>query len=410
MLPDSTARRPLQLPRILSNLSLAAATVIVSLGASELLLRSAAPSFRGYSALPPGASWTLTAVPEVLHGLTGVSHVRVNRFGVRGRTFGDGRAQYRILAVGGSTTLCRALDDTEVWTHLLEVDLGRTVDGREVWVGNVGRDGASTRDNVLHLKYLLPQYPRMDAVVALVGVNDMMPALHQGWQYRPPAPVTQPAAEAAQLPRAFALFPGSPRDPGVSGAQPPPWYKATALWRLGRQAKQALERRRTIKMGVAGESPLVEGRLERAAAPKVDSLPSLDAPIVEYRRNLNAMADLAAAAGARLVLVTQPSAWREGMSDGEEHQLWLGLIATEGAAAAPYFTTRALSRAMARYNGTLLDVCRERKLDCVDAATLLPHDTSAMYDDIHFNEQGSRLLARVLAEHFRKSAPFRRPA
>jgi hypothetical protein len=65
---------------------------------------------------------------------------------------------------------------------------------------------------------------------------------------------------------------------------------------------------------------------------------------------------------------------------------------------------------MARYNETLLDVCRERGLDCVDAARLLPHDTTAMYDDVHFNEQGSRMLARVLVEHFRARPPFRRPA
>jgi lysophospholipase L1-like esterase len=341
-----------------------------------------------------------------------VAHVRVNRFGVRGGPFGDDRGAYRILAVGGSTTLCRALDDSEVWTHLLEVDLGRTVDGRQVWVGNVGRDGASARDNVVQLKYLLRQYPRMDVVVALVGVNDMMPTLHQGWHYRLPPAVTDPAAERDELPRAFALFPGRPQDPVPSGARPAPWYKATALWQLGRRAKQVVGRRRVIRMGLAGQSPIVDGRRERATATKIDSLPSLDAPMIEYRRTLNAMADIAGAAGARLVLVTQPSVWREGMSQVEEEQLWLGLVATDRAAASgpTYFTTRVLGRAMARYNETLLAVCRERGLDCVDAANMLPHDTSAMYDDVHFNAQGSRLLARALVQYFRQHPPFVRHA
>jgi lysophospholipase L1-like esterase len=347
--------------------------------------------------------------PEVIHGVEGVSHVRVNRFGVRGRLFGDDRAEYRILAVGGSTTQCSALDDTEVWTHLLEVALGRTADGRQVWVGNVGRDGAGTRDHVLQLKYLLRQYPRMDVVVSLVGVNDMLPAVHRGWQYRLPAPVTEPGAERAQMPTAFALFPGRLQDPVPSGARQVPWYKATALWQLGRRAKQVLGRRRTIRMGLAGQSGLDHARLERETATKIDSLPSLDVPLIEYRRNLNAMADLAVAAGVRLVLVTQPSAWREGMSGVEEHQLWLGLFTADRASARVYFTTRALARAMARYNETLLAFCRERGLVCVDAANLLPHDTTAMYDDVHLNEQGARLLARALAEHFRKRSPFLRP-
>jgi len=338
--------------------------------------------------------------------LDGVSHVRVNRFGVRGRKFGDDRAEYRILAVGGSTTLCRALDDSEVWTHLLEADLGRTVDGRQVWVGNVGRDGASARDHVLQLKYLLKEYPRMDVIVALVGVNDMMPALHQGWNYRLPAAVTEPDAEREEMPRAFASFPGRLQDQVSSGAGPVAWYKASALWQLARRTKQALGRRRAIRMGLAGQSPIIDARRERVTATKIDSLPSLDAPVTEYARNLNAMVDLAVAAGVQLVFVTQPSVWRTGMSDVEERQLWLGLVVMDGVPGPAYFTTRVLARAMARYNQTLLDVCHERGLACVDAANLLPHDTTAMYDDVHFNEQGARLLERTLADHFRQHAPF----
>ena len=122
------------------------------------------------------------------------------------------------------------------------------------------------------------------------------------------------------------------------------------------------------------------------------------------------MANLADAAGVRLVFVTQPSVWRERMSKVEERQLWLGSVPMDRAGGRAYFTTGALARAMARYNETLLDVCRQRGLTCVDAARLLPHDTTAMYDDVHFNEQGSRLFARALAEYFRRRAPFVRPS
>jgi lysophospholipase L1-like esterase len=377
-------------------------SAVVALGAAELALRIMPPS-RGYSTLPPGTEWTLTPLPGVIHGVEGVSHVRVNRFGVRGRLFGDDAAEYRILAVGGSTTLCRALDDTKVWTHLVEADLGRTVDGRAVWVGNVGRDGSTSRDHVLQVKYLLRQYPRVDAVVSLVGVNDLISALQQGWHYRLGAPVTESGAEHEQMQRAFAQLPGRLQDQAAYLTGPVPWYKATALWQLGRRAKRALGRGRAIALRNAGVRSLQTARLERQnAAPWIDSVPPLDAPLIEYRRNLNAMADLAAAAGARLVLVTQPSAWREGMSDVEERLMLMGSLAGGRA----YFTTRVLSGAMARYNATLLEVCRARGLECVDAAHLIPKDTTALYDDVHFNERGSRLLAEALAEHFRTRAPF----
>jgi lysophospholipase L1-like esterase len=372
-----------------------------------LVLRTVWPLSHGYFTLPPGADWTLNPAPEIMRGVEGVSHFRVNRFGIRGRPFGDDRAEYRILAVGGSTTLCDALDDSEVWTHLLEVELGRTVDEREVWVGNVGRDGATTRDYVLHVKYLLRQYPRVDVVVSLIGVNDVMSALHLGWQYRLPPPITDPDAEHERMTRAFARVPGRLQDQAVYGDQPVPWYKATALWQLARRAR-VLSRRRASRFRDGSQRMLQQVRLRRHAADTlIDSLPPLDTPLIEYRRNLNAMADLAAGAGVRLVFITQPSLWRTGMSDAEERLLWLGWIGEVRRWPRTYFTTRALSRAMARFNETLLDVCRARDLDCVDAAHLLPRDTTALYDDVHFTEHGSRLLAHALVAYFRTVPPFR---
>ena len=69
-------------PRTLSNLSLAAASVIVALGGAEVALRTLLPPSRGYFALPPGADWTLIPAPQVIPGVVGISRVRVNRFGV----------------------------------------------------------------------------------------------------------------------------------------------------------------------------------------------------------------------------------------------------------------------------------------------------------------------------------------
>ena len=61
---------------------------------------------------------------------------------------------------------------------------------------------------------------------------------------------------------------------------------------------------------------------------------------------------------------------------------------------------------MARYNETLLRSARTQ-VDCVDAASLLPRDTTTMYDDIHFNEKRIPLARRVLVEHFRGRPPLR---
>ncbi|HUL01639.1 MAG TPA: SGNH/GDSL hydrolase family protein [Gemmatimonadales bacterium] len=364
------------------------------------------PPTRSYFVNAPGTDYSLTPPPGLLAGVHGTAHFHVNAFGVRGQPFGADAAEYRILAVGGSTTRCTFLDETEAWTYLLEHQLGRTADGRSVWVGNVGKDAATSREHVLQVKYLLKQYPRIDAVVVLVGVNDMLSALQQGWQYRVPDAVTTPEAERVQMERAFVETPHRVQDEEFSSFAGVPWYKATAVWQLAHRAKQVLFTHRTYPIKDF-PSHIAQSRRERQeAAEWVDSLPPLDAPLREYRRNLNAIADIAAASGATLVLVTQPTVWRAAMSVTEQQVLVFGYLGPIKRPMRVFYTVGSLERAMRRYNEALLAVCRERGLDCVDAAPRLARDTTTMYDDMHFNEEGARLLAGLLADHFRSRSPF----
>jgi lysophospholipase L1-like esterase len=311
--------------------------------------------------------------------------------GLRGRLLGDS-LEYRILAVGGSTTESAQLDESEAWTTLLESSLDSMTDG-PVWVGNAGRSGLTSREHALHLKYLLPQYPRIDAVMALVGANDMLSALRRGWEYELPRPVTDSLEERNVIPRAFAVYPaGAVR--GVS------WYRRSALWHTARRARLGWNARRSFDL--ADAQGLMRARLKRARTlPWVDSLPPLEGPLAEYRRNLQTMADLASANRVRLVLVTSPSLWRERMPDAEAVDLWMGWLGPDWQGASGYFTTGALARAMAAFNQALLGVCRDREIECVDAASKMPRDTAMFYDDVHFTEAGARRLAGVLAAHFR---------
>jgi hypothetical protein len=52
--------------------------------------------------------------PDVMPGVSGSSHYRINSLGIRGDEPALG-GQYRTLCVGGSTTECLYLDDTETW-------------------------------------------------------------------------------------------------------------------------------------------------------------------------------------------------------------------------------------------------------------------------------------------------------
>jgi len=75
----------------------------------------------------------------VIPGIFGVNHFTTNSEGIRAPEMDRSTSEYRFLAIGGSTTEGRHVDDSEVWTAILAQRLGQTADGRDTWVGNVGQ-------------------------------------------------------------------------------------------------------------------------------------------------------------------------------------------------------------------------------------------------------------------------------
>jgi hypothetical protein len=128
-------------------------------------------------------------------------------------------------------------------------------------------------------------------------------------------------------------------------------------------------------------------------------LPDLEAGRGEYATNVGRIIDAARERGARVVLATQPTLWRDGLGPAEESLLWAGgppFYAWKDGAA--YFDTEALARGMVQFNTTLLEVCAERGAVCIDAAAEIPRTTEFFYDDAHFTEAGSARLARLIAD------------
>ena len=61
---------------------------------------------------------------------------------------------------------------------------------------------------------------------------------------------------------------------------------------------------------------------------------------------------------------------------------------------------------MGMYNETLLTVCRNRRIECIDLESSLPKDTTVFYDDVHFNVSGSRKVAEIVSNYLLGTSPF----
>jgi lysophospholipase L1-like esterase len=388
----------------------------VALGVSEVALRLLVPASTKYHVLWPNRRALFQPDSSAIPGVHGAARYTVNSEGIRGREFGaDSCTEYRILAVGGSTTESLYLDDSEAWPALLESMLGHTADGSDVWVGNVGRSGRNARDHVVQVKHLTAQYPSLDAVIVLVGINDLTVALEQGDAYVQPTPITETEAEIQQIRRAFTMVPGTLHNPVTDRlvATGAPWYKATALYQLVKRARFHIGSRlahRGNRQDTRG-AVLEKWRAHRRSASNIlHELPDLTAALDEYRQDLEAIVSQTEMRSVRVIFLTQPVLWRPDLGTHGTALLWLGGIG--GFMNEPgkvYYSVSALAEAMGQFNDALLEVCRVRGVECIDLARLIPRDTSIFYDDAHFTEHGARTVAKAIVAYLRRSVPFSRP-
>jgi lysophospholipase L1-like esterase len=363
-------------------------------GALQLVLRSIQGA--GHYIWPPHIKTVFKPSPDVMPGVSGDSEFITNSQGLRGDELAA-QHTYRILAVGGSTTICGYLDQSETWPQLLQETLNRHMRNQEVWVGNGGVSGLTTRHHLVALQYLPLKELKIDAVILLAGVNDFSKRLSHDKDYDPDF-LERPAAKNELLAQTFTgTYDTYSEDP---------LYKRTATWQLLRRTKRLMSKEHVED--VDGKIYIIWREHRRHAAEIRDELPDLSSALGEYARNINRMIDVAQEKSVRLIFMTQPAMWKSELPQNLEALLWLGGIGDfQKESGKPYYSAAALEKGMKAYNDTLLRICRERRIECLDLASMLEKDTTVFYDDVHFNEGGARKVAETLSRYMLDRSPFR---
>ncbi|MFQ5863209.1 MAG: SGNH/GDSL hydrolase family protein [Candidatus Brocadiales bacterium] len=365
-----------------------------ALAVGEIGLRILYPCQNKYYVWPPNLRRDLDPVPDWIPGVRGKARFYINSQGIRADEFSDDQ-QYRIIAIGGSTTECVYLDQTEAWPYVLQEKLN-SLAVCNVWVGNVGKSAANTRDHILQMNYMLPQYHNIDAVIFLVGINDFMHRLRQGVSYNHNF-LNKPDWEQRQMGHTFSIFPATS------------FYERMAIWHFARQVKPLyLGWLKDLIQDKNGRY-VVKNRQRRKNASKIlDKMPDLTSALEEYGSNLIKLIDIAKANSVRLIFMTQPSIWRQDLTPQEEGLLWLATFPEKKGGRGMYYTytKEALNEGMKKYNNTLVEVCKLRGIECIDLASRVPKNTAAFYDDAHFNENGSRIVADTIYKYLSGKEPF----
>jgi lysophospholipase L1-like esterase len=378
------------------------ATFVLVVFAAELFQRLIEPAQGRYFMFPPQTERVIRLDPAVIHGVKPAARFVVNEYGLRGEPPPTADAR-RLLVLGGSMVEGLAQDDAETSAAHLQRLANAGQPERRVWVGNAGRSGLTSFEHVIQLRHLPGMLPPLDSVIVVAGVND----LAYGY-VNAAARERRAVSEEERYDRTF-----------YSIVRPQGGFPHNlALYRLylSVERTRGLAGRGVLQNVVGESSSYTEwvrtSRLERARArPHVDATPDLAPYLAIYRDNLNRLADMAAARGVKLVLVTQPLMYRAGQSAKEE-AVYGAYGKVEGYTSkgeSRYYSSGSLDRMIRMYDAVMLQVCKARGLACIDAAAEMPPSAELYYDGLHLTDQGAARFAAIVHAGLERTGVLPRP-
>jgi GDSL-like Lipase/Acylhydrolase family len=374
--------------RVYFEIALNALFLVGALFTAELYLRATVfdPTKR-YILLP---GWEI--IRQVSHnGTPGIdrdSHIFINRLGIRG-DLPSAQSFPRILALGSSTTMDVALNDSDSWAGQLQTTLRAR--WPTAWIGNGGRAGATVHHCIAALKEMLNRWPTYDDVIVTLGTSDMLYDLRIHFDQR-----TDPQSAWTED-QVFMFVPSDV------------WYERLAMFQL---IKPIFDRWLTGGSGRPGnlgsELERYKSRRQRVQAEDwITEPPDLTAKLSRFRSLVIELLAVADAHRTRLILVTSPSPWKTSMTDAEMAKLFAGGLAPpddwEGNARVKWYAVKPMMKALDLYNDVIRSICVERALTCVDLDRELGRSSDYFYDDFHFSRIGATRVAEILSRRLMRS-------
>ena len=385
------------------NLLLIVVSTSVMLLVCEGILCHLYPDPTGFYLHTPNERRVYHANAEILPGVSGPSHFNINSKGVRGEELTP-EYTYRIMALGGSTTECLYLDQSKAWPNLIQTKLNERQKKHKVWVGNFGKTGVGTREHRLQIPRLLSDFRNIDAALFLFGVNDVLLRLAREHFYDPDY-AEKPENLENLLYRSFAILPKTEATVDFMFPRFKTLEMIQAIFRS--RPTGHTDEVKPIHIEDEAGKVYIPRREYRKNAPLIcDDNPNLESGLLEYERNIKVCIEAAREHSVRIVFLTQPVLWDPDLPEELKDLLWTGAIGSISAEGFDYFSVRVLAETMEAYNNKLKEIAVNEGLEVIDLASMLPKDTGIFYDDCHFNDNGSWLVAEIIAQYLLERPPF----
>jgi len=335
----------------------------------------------------PGLRLLLHPHRDVFPQLEPSIRFEINGEGERGDEVprvGPGETLYRVLVAGGSQPEGYLLDQDTTWPGALQRLLERPehlrrLGASRVHVGSIARSGIGSEALELILDRVLVRYPRLQAIIVLVGASDLLRWLEQG---APPSP------------------PSSSETSDVFRCHP----ELAFGWRPSRLAlvEQLLRWRRSrlrpvdVNRGAGGW--IGKARAMRARAKVIrTTMPDPEAMLSHFERHFRQVLRKAKAHADRVIVARQPWFDRDCTPD-EAARMWHGGVGQAWREdVSAYYSHDVLRRLMALLDARAARVAKELEVEQLDIRDVVEPSLENYYDFFHATPAGARAVASAVA-------------
>jgi lysophospholipase L1-like esterase len=340
-----------------------------------------------YYVHPPGLRILLHPHPEVFPQLERAVRFEINTDGERGDDLpplGPNETLYRVLVAGGSQPEGFFLDQDTAWPGALHRLLERPENAERLGasrahVGNIGRSGIGSEALAQILDRVLPRYPRLQAIVILVGASDVLRWLEQGAPPSAPVPSSTSDIFRCHPEQAFGWSP-----------------RRLALVEVAARLRRRFLRPLDVHERAGGW--IGKARTMRARAKVVRTAMPDPAPMLShFERHFSRVLEIAQRQADRVLVVRQP--WFDRDCTTEEAQrMWHG-----GAGPAwleevtTYFSHDVLRHLMERLDAAASRIAADLDVEQLDLRNVVEPSLENYYDFFHATPAGARAVAAAVS-------------
>lgn len=290
----------------------------------------------------------------------------------------------RVLCIGASTTDQANQNIQDTWCARLEAEAAGGLGKAEFHMVSYGRGGDRVVDTARWLREMI-DVVEPDVVVTLLGINDLAWGGGPGYELRT---VEGPRRKSERSVREQSFL--------QRCAEVSQLCRRVSAARNGFAVRANIGAGRMVNWDSGNLPNLQKAYRELPAADKVVRDPD---PIEEFQGGVVWLLDFLKRRQVDVVVLGQPVVWRPDLPDDERHSLWFSVSSNTGK-VRPGLDW--LAGEMKRYNSIQEREAVARGYAYLDLNALMPKSREVFFDDCHFTDKGSHLIAQRTAPVLQK--------